>query len=167
MSYTDVLTRRRPVGSSVAVIGAGGIGFDVSEFLLHHADAMPHPSPTALVAPSFPEKDSFLREWGINPDAMATRGGLMPGAEKASEEGGREAEAEGGGGEAKAGGRKMYLLQRKKGKLGAGLGRTTGWIHRVSLKKGGVEMIGEGGPGLGGQRCVVVGWVKGEGRLRA
>jgi len=126
ISYVDVLTRRKRVGSSVAIIGAGGIGFDVAEFLLHTADAHPAPPADAFSAPTLPQTDSFLNQWGINPDAMATRGGLLP-----SDRAGKAAAT-----------RKIYLLQRKKGKLGAGLGKTTGWIHRATLQQGGVEMIG-------------------------
>ena len=111
----------------MAIIGAGGIGFDVAEFLLHTADAHPAPPADAFSAPTLPQTDSFLNQWGINPDAMATRGGLLP-----SDRAGKAAAT-----------RKIYLLQRKKGKLGAGLGKTTGWIHRATLQQGGVEMIGE------------------------
>jgi len=141
VSYVDVLQRRAAVGERVAIVGAGGIGFDVAEFLMHRADKAAAAAADALSAPSLPQTEQFLAEWGINPDAMASRGGLI-----------EAAVAEGGGGGGGGGGddagrlgqrrRQIYLLQRKKGKLGAGLGRTTGWIHRATLKRGGVEMVG-------------------------
>jgi 2,4-dienoyl-CoA reductase (NADPH2) len=97
----------------VAVIGAGGIGFDVSEFLLHDSES----KPASL------DVGKFLQEWGID-GSNEHRGGLSPEGEKVHPPP-----------------REIYLLQRKKGKLGAGLGKTTGWIHRTSLKKGGVNMV--------------------------
>jgi 2,4-dienoyl-CoA reductase (NADPH2) len=90
----------------VAIMGAGGIGFDVAEFLLH-----PH------------GVDDFLSSWGID-SKVEHRGGLL------------EKGAQSHGGE-----REIYLLQRKETKMGAGLGKTTGWIHRAELKKGKVKMI--------------------------
>jgi 2,4-dienoyl-CoA reductase (NADPH2) len=99
------------IGKKVAIIGAGGIGFDVAEYLLHD------PKVTA----STMDIEKFLKEWGIDKQ-NEHRGGL------ADEEMGPPV-------------REIYLLQRKKGKVGAGLGKTTGWIHRTSLKKGGVEML--------------------------
>jgi len=112
LSYIDVLRHRKPVGATVAVIGAGGIGFDVAQFLVHHGTS------TTLDA------DAWRREWGVTDPAIA-RGGLAP---------------EGGAPTAPA--RKVMLLQRKAGTLGRGLGKTTGWIHRASLKMKQVEMIG-------------------------
>jgi len=112
LSYIDVLRDRKPVGATVAVIGAGGIGFDVAQFLVHHGTS------TTLDA------DAWRREWGVTDPAIA-RGGLAP---------------EGGAPTAPA--RKVMLLQRKAGTLGRGLGKTTGWIHRASLKMKQVEMIG-------------------------
>ena len=146
LSYIDVLTRAKPVGQSVAVIGAGGIGFDVAEFLAHGADTIPPrapPSPRdASLEPydallggaeeatprTEPRKDEFLLEWGID-GTNEHRGGLAAGA---------SAGAHGAGSSA----RKIYLCQRKRGKHGAGLGKTTGWIHRTSLKHREVEMLG-------------------------
>jgi 2,4-dienoyl-CoA reductase (NADPH2) len=116
LSYIDVLKHRQPIGKRVAVIGAGGIGFDVSEYVLHYSgqDWL-----AKDVAP-----DHFWKEWGIDP-TMQHRGGLAPV---------RRTHA--------ASDRQIYLLQRKKGKLGAGLGKTTGWIHRATLNQSGqVEMI--------------------------
>ena len=110
LSYVDVLLGGRPVGASVAIIGAGGIGFDVAEFL-SHADG----------APAVP---AFSREWGIDVNLTA-RGGVK----------GIDAQPT-------ASPRKIFLLQRKKSKPGAGLGKTTGWIHRATLKNSGrVEML--------------------------
>ncbi|MGP1683969.1 MAG: oxidoreductase, partial [Giesbergeria sp.] len=109
LSYLDVLRDKKPVGKSVAVIGAGGIGFDVSEYLLQEG-----------VSPSL-DKAKFFAEWGVDTTG-ANRGGLQ------------EADL----GEIP---RKIYLLQRKTSKVGEGLGKTTGWIHRTSLKNRHVEMI--------------------------
>jgi len=102
LGYLDVLRDGKPVGKHVAVIGAGGIGFDVSEYLTHAGES------GALV----PEK--FYAEWGID-TAYAERGGL------------RQPEVE-------TPPRKVHLLQRKASKVGDGLGKTTGWIHRTGLK---------------------------------
>ena len=109
LGYLDVLRDKKPVGKSVAVIGAGGIGFDVSEYLLHEGKS-----------PSL-DQALFFKEWGVDTTG-ATRGGL----------------AEAHIGEVP---RKVYLLQRKVSKVGDGLGKTTGWIHRTGLKNRGVEMI--------------------------
>jgi len=109
LGYLDVLRDKKPVGQRVAVIGAGGIGFDVSEYLLHEG-----------ASPSL-DKAKFFAEWGVDTTGSA-RGGLQP---------------------AHIGQvpRKVYLLQRKASKVGDGLGKTTGWIHRTGLKNRGVEMI--------------------------
>ena len=111
LSYVDVLSRGAPVGGRVAVIGAGGIGFDVAEFLTVDD------SPTE-------DLGDWMAEWGVG-DPAQMRGGLRP---------------EGPKPEAPA--RKVTLLQRKAQKLGKGLGKTTGWIHRASLRMRHVEMIG-------------------------
>ena len=111
LSYIDVLLSRRTAGDRVAIIGAGGIGFDVAEFLSQSGE------PTSL------DVGSFCEEWGIDP-AYANRGGL-------AESGPHERPSP----------RKIYLLQRKTSKLGGGLGKTTGWIHRLSLRNRGVEML--------------------------
>jgi 2,4-dienoyl-CoA reductase (NADPH2) len=114
LSYIDVLKRRKPVGQKVAVIGAGGIGFDVSEYLLHYKGK---DYKADEVSP-----DEFWKEWGIDP-LMKERGGLTEPEPHQPE-------------------RFIYLLQRKKSKLGANLGKTTGWIHRATLNQSGrVEMI--------------------------
>ena len=113
LSYIDVLKHGKPVGERVAVIGAGGIGFDVAEFLTHGD----HPS-TTLDLPA------WQAEWGITDPAEA-RGGLAPSGPRTTPPA-----------------RQVTLLQRKKGKLGGGLGKTTGWIHRTTLKMKQVEMVG-------------------------
>jgi 2,4-dienoyl-CoA reductase (NADPH2) len=117
VSYIDVLKHKVPIGKRVAVIGAGGIGFDVSEYLLHWKG--PHDKSANEVS-----HDDFYKEWGIDATLQA-RGGLTePTIEHPPEQ------------------RQLYLIQRKKGKLGAGLGKTTGWIHRATLNNSGrVEMI--------------------------
>jgi len=109
LGYIDVLRHRKQVGNRVAIIGAGGIGFDVAEFLTHA---------------EVPEEDqvaSFAREWGIDQD-YTNRGGLM------------EADV------TKAG-RTIYMCQRSTHKPGANLGKTTGWIHRSSLRKKEVNFL--------------------------
>jgi 2,4-dienoyl-CoA reductase (NADPH2) len=109
-TYADVITGNVPVGSRVAVIGAGGIGFDVSEFLTH---AGPPGVPQPL--------DEWLAEWGVTDPALA-RGGLIAPEPPRSP-------------------RTVFLLQRKTSKVGAGLGKTSGWVHRSTLAARGVEMI--------------------------
>ena len=109
LSYVDVLRGGAAVGERVAIVGAGGIGFDVAEFLAHAG-----PSPTL-------EPLLWRREWGVG-DPAATRGGLAP---------------EGPLPQAPA--RAITVLQRKASKPGAGLGKTTGWIHRASLAARGVR----------------------------
>lgn len=113
------------MGKNVAVIGAGGIGYDVSDFLTHvHGDGSEHhPMPDDAVPPPALNKtaiEEYIRDWGIDPSIKAG------GVDKSSPFETKSA-------------RKVYLLQRKKGKLGAGLGKTTGWIHRTVMKKRGVE----------------------------
>ena len=115
LSYIDVLKRNAPVGERVAIIGAGGIGFDVAEFLLHKEDGAPDKSHKDVSIPA------FWDEWGID-NTQSSRGGLKAADTHPPK-------------------RKIHLLQRKKGKLGATLGRTTGWIHRATLKAGKVDMI--------------------------
>ena len=112
LSYIDVLRHRRPVGARVAIVGAGGIGFDVAEFLVTGG----HSTTTNLPA--------WQAEWGVTDPAIAA-GGLAP-----------------GGPDVLAPEREVTLLQRKQGKLGEGLGKTTGWIHRTALKMKSVRMIG-------------------------
>ncbi len=111
ISYLDAILQRKPVGQKVAVIGAGGIGFDVSEFIVHQGDATSQ------------DRDAFWKEWGIDP-ALEARGGIA----------GIKAEVH-------APAREVFLLQRKKTKVGDGLGKTTGWIHRTGLKNKNVQML--------------------------
>ena len=111
IGYLDALLERKPVGQKVAVIGAGGIGFDVSEFIVHKGTS-------AAVA-----TDHFMREWGVDL-SVEHRGGIQ-GVEPEVPEPARE----------------VYLLQRKASKVGKNLGKTTGWIHRTSLKNRQVQMV--------------------------
>ena len=113
-SYVEVLRDGVEIGKSAVVIGAGGIGFDVSEFLTHgHA-----------ATPQTPDVTEWLTEWGVT-DPATTRGGL-------SEAGPRPS----------APARAVTMLQRKAERHGKRLGKTTGWIHRATLKMKGVNMIG-------------------------
>ena len=113
LSYLDVLKHKKPVGEKVAIIGAGGIGFDVAEYLTHEVD-----SSQELIASS---KAEFFDEWGVDIQ-LDNRAGLKPASEVTAP-------------------RQVTLLQRKTSKVGAGLGKTTGWIHRTSLKHRNVEMV--------------------------
>lgn len=108
LSYLEVLRDKRPVGKRVAIIGAGGIGFDVAEYLSQ-------PSHDEDLA-------AFYAEWGID-HSLTQRGGLVAPQPPAAS-------------------RQIWLLQRRTGKPGAGLAKTTGWIHRTSLQARGVEMWG-------------------------
>lgn len=109
VTYLDVLRNHVPVGATVAVMGAGGIGFDVAEYLTQSG-------PSATVTP-----ERFFEEWGID-TSYQTRGGLTQVVLERPP-------------------RQVTLLQRKHSKVGGGLGKTTGWIHRAELKKRGVEMV--------------------------
>ena len=111
IGYLDAILQRKPVGQKVAVIGAGGIGFDVSEFICHQGE-----SPSTNTA-------LFWKEWGIDPELNARGGiaGVTPQPHPPA--------------------REVYLLQRKASKVGAGLGKTTGWIHRAGLATKQVKML--------------------------
>lgn len=111
MNYLDVLRDKKPVGQRVAIIGAGGIGFDVAEYLSQHGTS----SSLDLAA--------FNREWGID-SQLEQRGGLSA-----------------LGPEVPSSPHQIFLLQRKTSKVGEGLGKTTGWIHRTSLAVRGVKML--------------------------
>jgi len=111
LSYIDVLRGRAPVGERVAVVGAGGIGFDVSEFLVHEGE-----SPTENLS-------LWREEWGVG-DPAEVRGGLAP-----------------QGPQPEPPARAVTLLQRKAERPGKRLGKTTGWIHRAALRMKGVEMV--------------------------
>ena len=108
ISYPDLLSGRKRAGDRVAIIGAGGIGFDVAEFLVQDGQT--------------PDLATFLREWGVDA-AHEHRGGLLPKPE---------------GIHAK---RQVVMCQRKSDRMGATLGKTTGWIHRAALKSAKVRMI--------------------------
>ncbi|MFB7513513.1 FAD-dependent oxidoreductase [Streptomyces sp. NPDC056144] len=109
VSYLDVLRDGAPVGERVAIIGAGGIGFDVAEFLTDGGEGASQ------------DPETYFRQWGVD-TAYENRGGLrVP--------------------ERPAPPRRVHLLQRKTSKVGAGLGKTTGWIHRTELKHRGVAMV--------------------------
>ena len=110
LSYLDVLRGGAQVGGRVALIGAGGIGFDTAEFLLHDPQA-PLPLPVA----------DWMAEWGVDL-RVTTAGGLAAPREPAPL-------------------RKIWLLQRKSTRPGAGLGKTSGWVHRATLARNGVTMM--------------------------
>jgi 2,4-dienoyl-CoA reductase (NADPH2) len=110
ISYPDLLSGRREAGRSVAIIGAGGIGFDVATFLTG-------PRPADLAAAT----REYCEEWGIDM-GLRSPGGLLPSGEK------------------KRAARNVYLLQRKQSRPGATLGKTTGWAHRTALQARGVDM---------------------------
>ncbi len=111
LSYIDVLLRKKPVGRRVAVIGAGGIGFDTTVYLTHGNGG------------EMSESETFYREWGID-TTLEHPGGLDP-------KGPLSAKPV----------RDVYLLQRRGSKIGASLSKTTGWIHRTQLKRKGVTML--------------------------
>ncbi|MET9346138.1 NADPH-dependent 2,4-dienoyl-CoA reductase [Streptomyces termitum] len=109
VGYLDVLRGGAPVGERVAIIGAGGIGFDVAEFLTDGGEGASR------------DPEAYFRQWGVD-TSYENRGGLRAPERPAPP-------------------RRVHLLQRKTGKVGAGLGKTTGWIHRTELKHRGVTMV--------------------------
>ena len=111
LTYLEVLKEKKPVGKKVAIIGAGGIGFDTAEYLSHGKETPSQDIP------------AFMREWGIDMTFSARAGieGVKPQPEPSP--------------------REIFLLQRKSSKVGAGLGKTTGWAHRAGLLAKGVTMI--------------------------
>ncbi|MFQ4148493.1 NADPH-dependent 2,4-dienoyl-CoA reductase [Arthrobacter sp. LAPM80] len=109
LTYLDVLREKKEVGANVAILGAGGIGFDVAEYITAHGTS----------ATLVPEK--FYREWGIDPDYKNPGGITTPAPPRPD--------------------RRVGLFQRKESKVGAGLGKTTGWIHRTALKAKGIHMV--------------------------
>lgn len=113
LSYIDVLKHNKHVGKRVAVIGAGGIGFDVSEYLSHSGESTSQ------------NIDAWLEEWGIDKTLKSRAGieGMKPSFEKSP--------------------REIFMFKRSKGKFGENLGKTTGWIHRANLKKKNVQFISE------------------------
>ena len=110
LSYIDVVQGGRPVGARVAIIGAGGIGFDTGEFLVHDPRVV-LPVPAA----------HWMQEWGVDP-LVAQPGGLTPPLAPQPP-------------------RQVWLLQRKSTRPGAGLGKTSGWVHRATLVRNGVTML--------------------------
>ncbi|TMM28673.1 NADPH-dependent 2,4-dienoyl-CoA reductase [Polaribacter aestuariivivens] len=113
LSYLDVLKHKKPVGKRVAVIGAGGIGFDVSEYLSHEGESTSQ------------NINAWLKEWGIDKSLEARAGieGIKPSYHPSP--------------------REIFMFKRSAGKFGGNLGKTTGWIHRSTLKKKKVQFIGE------------------------
>lgn len=114
LDYVEVLYDKKPVGKSVAIIGSGGIGFDMAEYLAHDH---------AVPSPSLDIKD-YMKEWGV--DMTYAKGGSL--AEKP---------------QPLPPAREIYLLKRSKGKHGKNLGKTTGWIHRASLSMKHVKMLAD------------------------
>ena len=110
LSYLDVLRDKAPVGKRVAIIGAGGIGFDMGEYLLHDAS---HPLPVPVT--------DWAAEWGVDLQVRAAGGLTAPVPVTPV--------------------RELFLLQRKTSKPGAGLGKTSGWVHRATLLRHGVTML--------------------------
>ncbi|MGB1042506.1 MAG: FAD-dependent oxidoreductase [Tenacibaculum sp.] len=113
LNYIDVLKYKKEVGKRVAVIGAGGIGFDVSEYLAHQGESTSQ------------NIDAWLKEWGIDKSLKARSG--IEGVESEIHPSPRE----------------IFMFKRSKGKFGGNLGKTTGWIHRSTLKKKKVQFINE------------------------
>ncbi len=111
LSYLDVVVEKKPVGKRVAIIGAGGIGFDVAEYISHSGESTSQ------------NIEAFMKEWGVDMTFTA-RGGI-----------------EGVAAEVAKSPREIYLLQRKSTKIGSGLGKTTGWAHRAGLLNKGVKML--------------------------
>jgi 2,4-dienoyl-CoA reductase (NADPH2) len=111
VGYIDAVLGNKPIGQNVAIIGAGGIGFDVAELITHAGEK------TSL------SREAFFKQWGIDPTATARGGveGVVPAPHPPA--------------------RKVTMLQRKRSKIGENLGKTTGWIHRANLKTKGVEML--------------------------
>jgi 2,4-dienoyl-CoA reductase (NADPH2) len=110
VTYLDVLQRKVTLGKRVAIVGAGGIGFDVGEFLLH--------DPSVALPVSI---EHWCQEWGVDLQAQAHGGLVTPAAAHPY--------------------RQLFLLQRKASRVGAGLGKTSGWVHRAVLQRNGVEML--------------------------
>jgi len=114
LDYADVLAAKSTVGKTVAIIGAGGIGFDTAEYLSHDFD---HPSVSLKM-------EDYMKEWGV--DLAYARGGALADSPRPLPSP-----------------REVYLLKRSKGKHGKNLGKTTGWIHRSSLTMKRVNMLAQ------------------------
>jgi len=131
VSYYDILTGTfedsgRTLGKEVAILGAGGIGFDVAEYVLKYKHMHNTENDTSSLSPAESvDSDEFYQEWGVDVE----RHGEINLAATTTQ------------GEEKKDDVDIYLLQRKSGKLGATLGKTTGWIHRSTLKRHGVNMM--------------------------
>ena len=110
LSYIDVLQGKVTPGPRVAIIGAGGIGFDVAEFLLHERS---EGQPESVA--------HWCAQWGVDL-SVRTPGGLVPPVPPTPL-------------------RQVFLLQRKRTRVGAGLGKTSGWVHRAVLQRHGVQML--------------------------
>lgn len=123
MDYSELLSGKAVAGERVAILGAGGIGYDVAEFLAtkhHHDPNINHPD----YRPTLPTPEEFLSTWGVDKNPhYDSQGGLVTPTPHAPL-------------------RQIYLLQRSDGKFGASLGKTTGWVHRASLKQMGVILMG-------------------------
>ena len=121
VSYVDVLSGRVVPGKRVAIIGAGGIGFDVAEYLIHGGHV--HGGHGTATASRSLDATRWRAEWGVDLGYDTGRGGLVPPRPEPPA-------------------REVWLLQRSQGRPGARLGKTTGWIHRATLKNGQVRMLG-------------------------
>ncbi|MCK9284318.1 MAG: NADPH-dependent 2,4-dienoyl-CoA reductase [Rhodocyclaceae bacterium] len=108
-SYGAIIDGSRTAGARVAIIGAGGIGFDVAELLTH------------VEKPGVSAGDAFFAEWGVDPSSQVAGGLVAPRPQPSP--------------------RQVWLLQRKSGRHGAGLAKTTGWIRLATLKRRGVKML--------------------------
>lgn len=111
-TYLDILKYHQPTGDNVVIIGSGGIGFDTSLYLTQHGQC-------SSLSPC-----AFNKEWGIDP-TLTHRGGLAPKEDSATKNADKH----------------IVMTQRKAGKIGSNLGKTTGWIHRLTLQKKGVQFI--------------------------
>lgn len=115
VTYQEVLSNNVQLGAKIAIMGAGGIGFDICEYIVHKGDApaLDHPLPI---------KEKWMKEWGVD-GSNSHRGGLCEPQMEPSP-------------------RKVYMLQRKSSSFGRGLNKTSGWVHRAVVKMKGVETIG-------------------------
>ncbi|OOS23076.1 NADPH-dependent 2,4-dienoyl-CoA reductase [Moraxella porci DSM 25326] len=124
MSYSELLTGAKVAGERVAVLGAGGIGFDVAEFLVHGAGVSTDIN-DAGYQPQAQTADEFFEQWGVDTDANYQSNGALQPAHPPTPA------------------RQVYLLQRSKGKFGKSLNKTTGWVHKAAIKQAGViQMAG-------------------------
>ncbi|WFF38912.1 FAD-dependent oxidoreductase [Moraxella nasibovis] len=122
MSYAELLSGERVAGERVAVLGAGGIGFDVAEFLAH-GGAVSDKVNSPDFRPTAQTSEAFFEQWGIDTDALYTTKGALAKPKPAKAH------------------RQIYLIQRSEGRLGKTLNKTTGWVHKATLKQMGVKQI--------------------------